>query len=68
MSDEVMEKMMRAIVPVRLHIEDMQSTWKLGQNKPDDVRKRAAQHVEAQDIGMDTKTLAAWMITPPSSK
>lgn len=67
MNDGVIEKMMRAIVPVRLHIDDMQSTWKLGQNKPDAVRQRAAAHVAEQDIGADTQTLAAWMATPPST-
>ncbi len=35
MTPEVMDKMMRQIVPCRLSIEDVQSTWKLGQNKPD---------------------------------
>lgn len=67
MSEGVMEKMMRAIVPVRLYIEDMQSTWKLGQNKPDDVRTLAADHVAQSGIGQDTSTLAHWMQTPPSS-
>lgn len=63
-----MEKMMRAIAPVRFYIEDMQSTWKLGQNKPDLVRKSAAQHVAEHNLGSDTSTLAQWMQTPPSSK
>lgn len=45
MSEGVMENMMRAIVPVRMVIEDVQSTFKLNQNKPDDVRLRAADHV-----------------------
>ena len=67
MTPEVMEKMMRTIVPVRLHIDDIQSTWKLGQNKPDAIRQRAAAHVAEQDIGADTQTLAAWMATPPST-
>ena len=68
MSEGVMEKMMRAIVPVRFHIEDMQSTWKLSQNKPDVVRKSAAKHVAEHNLGSDTSTLAEWMETPPSSK
>ena len=67
MSQGVMEKMMRAIVPVRLYIEDMQSTWKLGQNKPDAVRQSAARHVAKHEMGADTSTLADWMQTPPSS-
>ncbi len=67
MSKGVMEKMMRAIVPVRLHIDDMQSTWKLGQNKPDEVRQAAAEHVAKHTLEADTNTLAAWMKTPPST-
>lgn len=68
MSEGVMEKMMRAIVPVPFYIEDMQSTWKLGQNKPELVRKSAAQHVAEHNLGSDTSTLAQWMQTPSSSK
>ena len=67
MTPEVLEKMMRMIVPVRLHIEDMQSTWKLGQNKPDQVRVRAATYVSEHGIGYNTSMLADWMQTPPSS-
>lgn len=65
MTPDVLEKMMRVIVPVRLHITDMQSTWKLGQNKPEAVRIRAAQHVAQSGIGQDVETLAEWMTTPP---
>jgi transcriptional regulator len=64
MTPDVLEKMMRAIVPVRLHIEDMQSTWKLGQNKPEDVRKAAATNVASHGIGAETQKLAEWMNTP----
>ncbi|QBF34028.1 FMN-binding negative transcriptional regulator [Thalassococcus sp. S3] len=61
MSDGVMEKMMRMIVPCRMRIEDVQGTWKLNQNKPDDVRLRAADHVEGYGIGTDLAALAALM-------
>ena len=67
MSEGVKEKMMRAIVPVRFQIEDMQSTWKLGQNKPDAVRILAAEHVAQSGIGQDIETLAEWMKTPPKT-
>lgn len=67
MTPDVLEKMMRAIVPVRLHIEDMQSTWKLGQNKPEEVRVAAATQVEANGIGVETEKLAAWMHRPPEN-
>lgn len=45
MSEGVMDKMMRAIVPVVLDVTDVQATWKLNQNKPDAVRLAAADHV-----------------------
>ena len=66
MTPEALEKMIRMIVPVRLHIEDMQSTWKLGQNKAEPARLAAARSVENQGIGAQTHTLADWMKTPPA--
>ena len=65
MTPEVLEKMMRQIVPCRITITDIQSTFKLNQNKPDDVRLRAADNMEASDIGLETKALAALMRNPP---
>jgi transcriptional regulator len=56
-----MEKMMRQIVPCRLEIEDIQSTWKLGQNKPDDVRLWSADQVERHEVGLATAMLARLM-------
>ncbi len=65
MSDGVMDKMMRAIVPVRLTVQTIDSTWKLGQNKPDDVRASAAHHVAKEGLGADVETLADLMANPP---
>ena len=62
MTPDVMEKMMRAIVPYKLSIAEVQGTWKLNQNKPDEVRRRAAGHVEAFGQGSDSRTLAALML------
>jgi transcriptional regulator len=64
MSDGVMEKMMRAIVPCQMRIEAVDGTWKLGQNKPDAVRLRAAGAVAENGIGTDLETLAAHMRAP----
>ncbi len=61
MTPEVLDKMMRQIVPCRMKIEGIDGTWKLGQNKPDDVRLRAADHMNAFGIGMETHILAALM-------
>ena len=61
MSEGVMERMMRAIVPFRMQITAVDGTWKLNQNKADDVRLSAAEHVEAYGQGTDLKVLAALM-------
>ncbi|WP_299507213.1 FMN-binding negative transcriptional regulator [uncultured Roseobacter sp.] len=61
MSEGVMDKMMRAIVPCRMSVTGVDGTWKLNQNKPDAVRLRAADHVEAYGQGTDLAVLAALM-------
>jgi len=65
MSADILDKMMRAIVPVRFHVSDMQSTWKLGQNKPETVRQAAAEHVSQSGIGAQIDQLSEWMNAPP---
>jgi transcriptional regulator len=42
MTEGVMPRMMRMILPFRLRITSVDGTWKLNQNKPVDVRERAA--------------------------
>ncbi|MEQ9258413.1 MAG: FMN-binding negative transcriptional regulator [Roseovarius sp.] len=64
MSDGVMERMMRQIVAAVLHVEEAQGTWKLNQNKSDDVRLRAADAVERAGMGAETAALAALMRAP----
>jgi transcriptional regulator len=64
MTPEVLERMMRMIVPCRMAVEDIAATWKLGQNKEDTVRARAAAHVTA-GMGRDLEALAALMAEPP---
>ena len=64
MSDGVMDRMMRMIVPMRMTIANIESTWKLNQNKPDDVRMRAASKVET-GIGSELAALATLMQAPP---
>ena len=65
MTPEVLERMMRAIAPYRLHIETVQSTWKLGQNKPDAARHAAAARI-ATGTGHELTRLAALMRDPPA--
>ncbi|MFK7838645.1 MAG: FMN-binding negative transcriptional regulator [Sulfitobacter sp.] len=61
MTEGVMDKMMRMIVPCRMQITAVDGTWKLNQNKPDPVRLSAAEHVQAYGFGAETGLLAALM-------
>jgi len=64
MSPDVLEKMMRMIVPCRMQVDDIAATWKLGQNKDDAVRERAAALVSG-GIGTELAALATLMGDPP---
>lgn len=61
MSAGVMDKMMRMIVPCRMQITSVDGTWKLGQNKPDNVRLAAADHAAGYGFGSEADLLAALM-------
>jgi transcriptional regulator len=61
MTPEVLGKMMRQIVPCRMKVTSVDGTWKLSQNKPDPVRLRAADGVDAFGIGTDLTVMAALM-------
>lgn len=61
MSDGVMARMMRAIVPCRMAVTGVDGTWKLNQNKPDDVRLRAADQVAENGLGAGLDTLSDLM-------
>lgn len=63
MPDDALERMMRQIVPVRLHISDVQGTWKLNQNKTDAARRSAAAAMALFDIGSDPAAVANLMTT-----
>ena len=65
MTPGVMERMMRQIVPCRMAITQINSTWKLGQNKPEAARIAASAQMAARGIGQDTPLLAALMDSPP---
>ena len=58
---ETLDRMMRQLVPVALSIDTVDSTWKLNQNKPDDVRQRAADAVAARDADGPSSPLADLM-------
>jgi len=61
MSPDILEKMMRVIVPCRMRVTDVDGTWKLSQNKPNDVRLRAADHVDGYGMGQEVALMAALM-------
>ncbi len=67
MPKDLMAKMMRSLLPCRLEIESIDGTWKLNQNKPEEVRQRAAIQMETAPTGSDTAALANHMRTPPAS-
>jgi len=66
MTPEVLERMMRQIVPCAMRVEEIAGTWKLAQNKPEDVRLRAADHLGPAGQGQETDLLADWMRAPPA--
>ena len=61
MSDGVMERMMRALIPLSMKVDSIEGTWKLGQNKPDDVRLRAANKVGTDGIGQEIEAMSTLM-------
>lgn len=58
---EVLERFSRMIMPFRFRIEQVEGTWKLGQNKEDDVRLRAAEAVQKHGFGSETEVLSQLM-------
>ena len=58
MTRDVLDKMMRMIVPCRMQVAHIDGTWKLGQNKPDEARLGAAD-------ALGDAPLAALMRNPP---
>lgn len=68
MTDGIMEAMMRQILPCRMVVEKIDGTWKLNQNKPDDVRLRAADAVEVVGMGHGVDVLAALMRNPEEER
>jgi transcriptional regulator len=64
-SDGALERLMRSIVPFRLHVERIDATWKLNQNKTEAARLGAAAAVEQSLIGQETGALARFMRDPP---
>ena len=64
MPPEILDRMMRQILPCRMAIAQVDGTWKLGQNKTETARHRAAAQLQTGHIGTDTALLAALMLAP----
>lgn len=60
-SDDAAAKLMRSILPCRFEVASVDSTWKLGQNKPEAARLGAAKALD--ELGQDA--LAELMRQPP---
>lgn len=64
MTPDVLERMMRMIVPCRMQVGHIAATWKLGQNKDDAARTGAAAQVTG-GMGNELAALSALMTDPP---
>lgn len=61
MAPDAYSRMVRQIVPVRLNIEDIQSTWKLSQNKPPHAIEGAANGIKVSPLGMNVDQIIGEM-------
>lgn len=68
MTPDVHRRMMRQILPFRFLVEEMHSTFKLNQNKPDAARQAAATQMAKSDIGLAPKKLARHMAALPPTE
>lgn len=66
-SDDVLARLFRMILPVEFTISGVRSTWKLAQNKDEAMRLTAADHVMQSRIGTEITQLAALMRNPPKT-
>ena len=60
MTPDVLNRMMRAIQPFRLHIAEVDGTWKLNQNKDPEVRQSAAGNI-TEGFGQELAALLELM-------
>ncbi|ANT60660.1 negative transcriptional regulator [Salipiger sp. CCB-MM3] len=67
MDPEVRAKLQRMILPFRLRIDEIDSTWKLSQNKTAEMRESAGEKLQS-GFGMDLGTLATLMKDPPADE
>jgi transcriptional regulator len=61
MTPEVLERMMRSILPFTFEVEEVHGTWKLNQNKTEAARLGAAAAMAGSRIGQETAELSGLM-------
>ena len=61
MPPNLLDRLMRSILPCAMAVEGVEGTWKLGQNKAEAARLGAADGLEAAGIGAEVAALAALM-------
>ena len=61
MPQDVLDRLMRMIVPFRFVVEEVDGTWKLAQNKPEEARLAAAAELEKTGFGAELQNLAELM-------
>lgn len=60
-----LSKMKKMIVPIAIQISDINGTWKLSQNKPEEARLAAAKQIATHGIGSQIKDIAELAKKPP---
>ncbi|MEO0342878.1 MAG: FMN-binding negative transcriptional regulator [Pseudomonadota bacterium] len=68
MNPGVYQRMQRSIVPFRMEISDIQSTWKLNQNKEPEAIEGAAHAVKESGFGLNTDWIANEMLAAKEAK
>jgi len=61
MSPGAIDPMLRSIQPFRMEVTNVDGTWKLNQNKDNEVRQSSAEHVGQYGLGSEVEALAAHM-------
>ncbi|MEO0548089.1 MAG: FMN-binding negative transcriptional regulator [Pseudomonadota bacterium] len=61
MDQDVYTRMQRQIVPIAMDVTEINGTWKLSQNKPDEARMGAADGVDAARMGSEIETVTRLM-------
>jgi transcriptional regulator len=58
MTLEILDRMMRTILPFTFRVAEVQGTWKLNQNKTEAARMGAAAAIAGSTVGQETAELS----------